>query len=223
MKIKYLLVLAVLLIFNSYTWSQEQKGENVVLFFVPQYLVTNGIRLDIDLRKPDSNKWWIISPYYYSDGSSSSQLNPGSEYDYNPYAYEKMEGYGLGISRKIFVTKHSYKGLYASLGVTYRHFTLTGDNYNYVETIGEDGLTYFEMQDLKYTVNINSYNGFAIIGQQFNPFSKFYIDLFLGFGIKYSTHSSPEKVAIQYNRGNIDYGYSGTQFIAGARLGIALF
>jgi len=223
MKIKYILIFVIVLFWNDFAFSQDQKNEKVVLFFVPQYLITNGIRLDIDIRKTDSNKWWIISPYFYADGSSSSSLNPDDQYDYNPHSYEKMTGYGLGISRKIFVTKHSYKGLYAALGINYRYFTIEGDNFNYVELTGDDGLIYYEMQDLNYSVNINSYNGYAIMGQQFNPFSKFYIDLFLGFGIKYSTHSSPENVAIEYNRGNIDYGYSGTQFIAGARLGIAIF
>jgi len=223
MKIKYSLFLAILIFFNIFAFSQEQKNEKVILFFVPQYLITNGIRLDIDIRKPDSNKWWIISPYYYSDGSSSSSLNPSDQYEYNPHSYEKMLGYGLGISRKIFITKNSYKGLYASLGINYKYFAIKGDNFNYVEITGDDGLVYYEMQDINYTVNINSYNGYAIIGQQFNPFSKFYIDLFLGFGIKYSTHSSPENVVIKYNRGNIDYGYSGTQLIGGVRLGVAVF
>jgi len=223
MKAKHILLVISLLLITISSLAQEQKNEKAVLFFVPQYLITNGIRIDIDIRKPDSNKWWIISPYYYTDGSSSSILNPDNNSGYNPYTYEKMTGFGLGVSRKMFITKHSNKGLYALFGVTYKYLNIKGDGYNYVETTGDDGLEYYEMQDLEYTVNINSYSGCVVIGQQFNPFSKFYIDLYLGFGLKYSTHDSPENVAVKYNRGNLDYGYSGTQLVAGVRLGVALF
>lgn len=220
---KYLLMAFIVLILSQVSMAQEHKSENVVAYIVPQYLFTNGIRLDIDLRKPESNKWWVISPYYYSDGSNSSFLNQDG-LDYNPRKYENMYGIGIGIARKIFLKSNSTaKGFYAMAGLTYKYFNIQGDNLTYVETTGDDGLTYFEMQDLKYTININSYSGYAVLGHQFNPFSKFYIDLFMGFGLRYSSHNSPEKAAIKYNRGNIDYGYSGTHFVGGARLGITLF
>ena len=134
-----------------------------------------------------------------------------------------MHGAGIGIARKIFVlSKTSTEGLYAMAGVTYKYFNIQGDNLTYVETTGDDGLTYHQMQDIEYSININSYNGYAALGWQVSLFSKSYVDFYIGFGLKYSTHSSPEKVSVKYNHGIIDYGYTGTQFVGGVRLGIGL-
>ena len=222
MRIRHILTAFITILVCNFSMAQEHDTENVVAFIVPQYLITNAIRVDIDFRKPESNKWWVISPYYYSDGSSSSILNRNNS-DFNPTKYESMYGVGIGVARKLFLkSKTTAEGFYATAGLTYKYFNIHGDNYTYVKTTGDDGLAYYQMKDLKYTININSYNGYVIMGHQFNPYSKFYIDLFIGFGLKYSTHNSPEKVVVKYNRGNIDYGYTGTQFIGGLRLGVSL-
>ena len=218
------LIIAILLIYTGKSIAQENYSEKLILSFNPQYLFTNAIRVDFDVRSKASNNWWVISPYYYTDGADESFLNRGDRNNYNPTKYENMYGLGLGIARKIYLLqKTEAKGLYALAGITYKYFSIQGDNFTYVETTGDDGLNYYDMQDMEYTININSYGGSLIIGNQFNPFPKFYIDLYLGFGLKYSKHSSPENAVIEYDRGSIDYGYSGTQFLGGVRLGVALF
>jgi len=223
-KLIYLLIISLVSSLFVQAQEQEQESEHVFIFYNPQYLFTNGIRMDIDIRTGMSNKLWVISPYYYSDGSNESFLNRGDDSDYDSRKYESMYGYGLGIARRIFLkSKPTADGFYAQLGITYRYFSVQGDNFTYVKTTGDDGLEYYSMQDIEYSININSYNGSLIIGHQFNPFTKFYIDLYIGFGLRYSTHESPEGAVIKYNRGNIDYGYSGTQFIGGFRLGVNIF
>ena len=221
---KLIYILAITCIFFGHSLAQETDRENVILSFNPQYLVTNAIRLDIDFRTNNSNSWWIISPYIYSDDSNESFLNRGDHNDYNPRKYESMYGFGLGIAKRIYLRpKSTADGFYATVGIAYKYLSIQGDNFTYVETTGDDGLNYYDMQDLEYTININNYSGYILIGHQFNPLTKFYIDLYIGFGVKYSTHNSPEKAVIKFNRGSIDYGYSGTQFLGGVRLGIALF
>ncbi len=222
MRIKYILTVFIGILICNISMAQENDTETVVAFIVPQYLITNAIRVDVDFRKSESNKWWVISPYYYSDGSDYSILNRSNS-DFNQNKYESMYGVGIGVARKMFLkSDETAKGFYATVGLTYKYISIQGDNFTYMETTGDDGLTYYQMADLMYTININSYSGSVIIGHQFNPLPKFYIDMFIGFGLKYSTHDSPEKVAITYNRGSIDYGYSGTQFIGGIRLGVGL-
>lgn len=222
--IKYITGALVLTLIVCTAKAQNESNEKLILSINPQYLFTNAIRLDFDLNLNGDKSWWVISPYFYSDDSQESFLNRGSEDDYNSRKYESMYGIGLGVARKIYLLKQDHaEGLYALAGVTYRYFSIQGDNYTFVENTGTDGLSYYELEDLEYNININSYNGYIIIGNQFNPFSKFYIDLYIGFGIKYSSHSSPEGVVIEYDRGSIDYGYSGTQFLGGFRFGVALF
>jgi hypothetical protein len=222
---KYILSILIIFTFGQLLIGQVNKSENAVIFFNPQYLFTSGLRVDIDFRKPNSNKWWVISPYYYSDGDDASFLNRDNSSGYNSREYESMYGLGLGVARKIFFKSDdtTAKGFYVLGGVTYRYFEIQGDNLTYVETTGADGLEYFDLQDIEYTVNINSYNGYVILGNQFNISSRCYFDLYMGFGLRYSTHNSPENAVVEYNRGNIDYGYSGTQFIGGFRIGVTLF
>jgi len=221
MNIKINILVFVLFILARTITAQENNSNKTISFIVPQYIITNGIRVDIDVRKPDSKSWWVISPYYYDDDSKHRILNPEDNSGFDPHRYESMYGVGLGIARKIFL-RHGTKGFYAMAGVSYKYFNIRGDNEAYVEYREDDGLNYIEVQQLSYTVNINSYNGYATIGYQINPFSKFYIDFYLGFGLRYSTHESPQNVITKYNRGNIDYGYSGTHPVVGGRLGIAL-
>lgn len=221
---KLIYIFAILSIFTGKIVAQETDRDHVILSFNPQYLFTNAIRLDIDFRTKNSSSWWIISPYFYTDGSNESFLNRGDDDNYNPRKYESMYGLGLGVAKRIYLRpKSTADGFYATAGITYKYLIIKGDNFTYVENTGDDGLNYYEMQDLEYSININSYSGYVIIGHQFNPFTKFYIDLYIGFGIKYSTHNSPENAVVKYNRGSIDYGYSGTQFLGGVRLGVTLF
>lgn len=224
MKIKKIFLISIILsLCYHFSSAQETKSENLIAFINPQYLLINGIRFDIEFRKPESNKWWVISPYYYSDGSSNSILSSNWNPDLELNEYENMYGAGLGVARKMFLkSSPTANGVYAMVRFTYNYFNIKGDNLAYVQTTDSDGLQYYQIQDLEYTININSYQGSVILGKQFNPFSKFYFDLYMGLGLKYSTHESPEKVATTFNRGMIDYGYSGTQFIGGFRFGVSL-
>jgi hypothetical protein len=134
-----------------------------------------------------------------------------------------MIGGGLGISKKIFLSKKStIEGMYLSFGGTYRYFNIDGNSFTWVEFTGDDGMTYQDMEDIKYDLNINSLHANAIIGYQYSLIPNLYIDVFMGFGIKYSIHSSPQNITVKYNRGYYDYGYTGNQFIGGIRLGIGL-
>lgn len=225
MKPKYLLIFIFLFGFNQYSHAQKDIKENLIVFFSPQYMITNAMRFDIDIRQGETNKWWVVSPYFYFDNSSTSILNPDEEFEnsYDPHTYEEMWGLGLELRRKMFLLNRNFdKGFYLSFGANYKYFDITGDNVIYIEEEGDDGLIYTRMADISYSININSYSGFATVGHQFKPSSKFFIDLYVGFGLKYSFHNSPQNVSVEYNRDFTDYGYTGTQFLGGFRLGVAL-
>lgn len=225
---KTILILTIIL--GSIISNAQEKQENILVFGVPQYLITNAIRIDIDIRKPNTNSWWIISPYYYVDKSNNDaiDINYNYDYDYNSYdydlhEYDELYGFGLGIERKTIIGKSiKSEGFYLKYGVNYKNFAVIGNNFTFREYVGDDGITYQGLRDGKYTININSFNALTALGYQFELMSKLYLDTYLGFGVKYSTHSSKEKVTIKYNRQVTDYGYTGTQFIIGVRLGVAL-
>ncbi len=224
MKTRYLIISFIWFLTIS-SFSQEENKQKFMIFGVPQYLITNGLRIDIDLHKKETQNWLVISPYFYSDNSSIDPLNlsGGDDDNYDLYSYDKMIGAGLGLQKKIFLSKKSYtSGFYLAFGGTYKYFNIDGNSFTWVEYTGDDGLKYQQMEDIKYKLYIHSLNANATIGYQYQFIDNLYIDCFMGFGIKYSYHNSPDNVMVKYNRGNIDYGYTGTQFVAGVRFGIDL-
>ncbi|MBN2485583.1 MAG: hypothetical protein JXB34_06390 [Bacteroidales bacterium] len=226
MKNKYILVLVF--IFISFTgYAQEEaveKSPGLMVFGVPQYILTNGLRIDFDLHKKGTQNWIVLSPYYYSDNSSADLLNLGGSDEYfDVYNYDKLTGAGLGILKKTFLSKKSLtEGFYLAYGGSYKYFDIDGNSYTWIEFTGTDGLVYQKMADLKYDLYIHSINANAIIGYQLEANPSLFFDFFCGFGLRYSIHSSPQNVTTKYNRGYYDYGYTGTQFIAGLRVGILL-
>jgi hypothetical protein len=204
--------------------SQEKKEFNLILSGVPQYIITNGIRVDLDIHQKETSNWLIISPYYYFNNSSVDLLNQGGSEDYyDPYTYDRMIGVGLGIGRRTFLSKEPVShGVYLNYGATYKYFNIDGDNFTWVEQTGSDGLQYIEMTDIKYTMNVHSMAANAVIGYQTQIIPSLYLDIFFGFGVKYAVHSSPEDVKIKYNRASNDYGFTGTHLVAGIRFGIGI-
>ena len=134
-----------------------------------------------------------------------------------------MFGFGMGIGRKTFLSKESVsKGFYLYYSATYKFFDIDGNNYIWFEYPGEDGFPYQRMDDIEYTMQIHSMGANATLGYQYQVFSALYIDLYIGFGVKYSYHYSPDHVTVKYNRGINDFGYTGTHVVGGIRIGIGL-
>lgn len=216
------IILSIILLASIHVFGQSPQ-ERFIIYGVPQYLFTNGLRLDADLNLNNSNSWWTISPYFYSDKSSIDPFDFTADDEYNSRSYDKMQGFGLGIERRYILTKKvKSEGFYLKYGATYKKFTIEGSNFTFREYIGDDGLTYQGMRQGDYSIDINSIMGNICIGYQFEIMPKLYLDTFMGFGLKYSHHNSSDKVTTKYNRSTIDYGYTGTMFVGGWRLGVAL-
>jgi len=221
----FIIILLTLSAFISIKAEQpEKKDYNFLIFGVPQYIISNGLRIDFDIHIKNTPRWLILSPYYYFDRSSVDLLNLGGSDDYyDPYSYDQMLGVGLGIAQKIFLSKEPVsKGYYLYYGATYKYFDIDGNNYTWVEYTGEDGLPYQNMQDIEYTMNIHSIGACATLGYQSQIMPALYLDLFIGFGVKYAFHYSPEHVTVKYNRGINDFGYIGTHMAGGIRIGFGL-
>ena len=219
-----LLILGFCLMLLPETQGQEDREYNFLIAGVPQYILTNGIRIDFDIHQKESPHWIVLSPYYYIDRSSVDILNlGGSDEYYDPYNYDQIVGVGLGLSRKTFLVKKPVsQGIYLQYGGSYKYFNIDGNNYVWVQYTGDDGLPYQQMEDIKYSLNIHSIGASTTLGYQIQVLPSFYIDVFLGFGVKYSFHDSPENVTIKYNRGIFDYGYTGTHFVGGIRFAMGI-
>lgn len=206
-------------------WNREKKEHSFILSGVPQFLASNGLRINLDIQKKNTAKWFIISPYLYYDKLSVDPLNlGGSDTYFDNYSYKQMLGAGLGLGQRIFLSKKPIShGVYIWFSGTYKYFNISGDNGTFVEYVDEeDGLTYQHIEDINYTINIHQMSLGAVVGYQFQIIPTLYIDPYIGFGIKYSFHNSPQNATLEYNRGVDDYGFTGTHISGGIRFGFGL-
>lgn len=230
MKLKFLTLLLFASTFLTLKAQLPEKKEyDFLVSGVPQYLITKGIRIDFDIHQKETSKWLILSPYYYSDHSPDNDEYYYDGYGYadmsDPYNFDQMTGFGMGIARRTFLSKKPVsEGFYLSYGVSYKYFNIygNGDYSTWVEFTGDDDLLYQRMEDIEYNLYIHSMGANAMVGYQKQVIPSLYVDAFIGFGIKYSIHTSPENVTTKYNRGYTDYGYTGTHLVGGIRLGIGL-
>ena len=211
------IVLLFLFVFTASTNAQEKQYKAMVMG-MPQYLFTNGLRIDIDVPLNPAWKWLVISPtFYFNDNNedNASEL-------FNITSYEKLIGAGLDVSSRAFLNRKQHgAGFYVNYGVGYRLINITTNHFLWTP-YQEDGLTYYERQMKDYDLNIHSMNGKAVIGLQQEIMPGMFFDIFMGFGIRFSVHDSPEGSFLKYNLSTVDYGYTGTLFVGGFRLGVAL-
>ncbi|MDF1549917.1 MAG: hypothetical protein P1P88_18975 [Bacteroidales bacterium] len=211
---------------STKTVSNHHSNKSIILFVVPQYLMLNGIRIDVDFRQKDANKWWMLSPYYYYSNRNSINIlrNSRGESAYPEFEYDKLIGVGLGVGRKHFLLKESIStGFYFKYGASYRHFDIQTSIPLFVEYIGDDGLTYQHLEQKPYSLKIENFRLNGEIGYQFETRAqKLFFDFYAGFGASYSFHNSAQENSIEYNRNSIDYGFTGVLLTGGVRIGVAL-
>ncbi len=171
----------------------------------PQHLFVNGLSVDFDI-KIKQNSWIVFSPQYYFDEKESTNVT-----DLELSGYNSMSGGGLGIANKLFLSKYPF---YFSYGAAYHYFDIPGahavnrenDNYNYHIIEPHENIT------------INRITGKCIFGFQGAIHKHLYVDLYLGFGIRYSIYNGNTLVTM--SKSFYDYGYSGVMPFAGFRFGV---
>lgn len=199
----------------------------LLVFMVPQYVMVDGIRADIEIRGKGKKSWWVLSPYYYqSNENTVNILLPLFRRDsyYDEHYYKELKGGGLGLCRKHFLADNSSeKGFHLKYGGVYRFYNIFGSTNSYQEFVGEGNLTYLQLRKSDYTLIINHLQLKAEMGYQHQmPAKNFFFDIYMGFATSFAFHSSPQNVDVKFERSRIDYGYSGISFITGIRFGIKI-
>ena len=198
--------------------AQENPTHSTLVMGVPQYLLIGGVRIDIDKQTGVGNKWLIFSPsiyYNYTENSGSFSIGRND--------YKRLLGAGLEVSRRIFLTKQvKNSGFYWSFGGGYKYFNLNVSDYLW-ETIPGNLVQYHLSSTQKdYSISIHSLSMNSIMGFQKEVYEALYIDVFVGFGIKYGIYDQPFGSFKRYNEAGWDYGYRGTMFVGGIRFGVGL-
>ncbi len=194
MKRNHLLIIFSMCVLIGKAQPYEDK---LLIMGSPQHLIIGGLSLDFDVKiKP--NSWLVFSPQYYIDVN-----NTGGGIFLS--GYNSMSGGGLGIANKLFLSKYPF---YFSYGAAYHYFDISRDlsnPYNYT----------FNQQE---NIAINRITGKCIIGFQKALFEHLYLDLFLGFGVRYSMYDKNSSISVSNTF--LDLGYSGVMPFGGFRFGV---
>jgi hypothetical protein len=211
-KMKYLVVVILLLPMlvsaqNNPDVLEEEK--TFALGVVPQFAIANGFRIDLDFRLNEKNHWLVVAPLMYISSK------PNLDWDYN-----SMAGGGVEIQHKIFMKKEFTDiNPYFSYGTLFSFYSVKDDGLAPQE-FSENGGNYIGLVEDEITTNIFKIGGNLIFGLHFLIMDNFYLDSYIGTGIRFSFDDKTSGLHDYYNEWWGDMGYSGTLMVGGFRFGV---
>ena len=206
----FLLFACFPLLLNAQNTAEEApEHQTFGIGVVPQYAISNGMRIDLDFRLNDKNHWLVVAPLVFI--SNESNL----DWDYN-----SMVGAGIEIQHKIFLSRPFKKvNPYFSYGPVFNYFSVKDDGLTARE-FTEDGGNYFGLAEDEITTRIFKMGGNLIFGLHYFVMDNLYVDTFIGTGIRFSFDDQTTGLHGYYNEWWGDMGYSGTLMVGGFRFGV---
>ena len=194
--------------------------------FEPQYLVINGMKLNVEKRLRKTTDWLIISPALYYKEYETVDV---SQYDYsyeNGFTTTKnikeVKGAGLTIENRILLSSPTYSksigfsiAPYFSYGAMYNLFEITREDDGFIE-VNQDGVPYLIPGIVQTKKDIHKTGLNFTLGLQTEVLQNIITEFYLGFGIRYSFYDGEYK----YNKSALDYGYKGVILLGGFKLGV---
>jgi hypothetical protein len=170
---------------------QATKEKKFAISFVPQYAITGGMRIDFDF-KLSKKTWLTLAPTLYYVNNSYMYGNDETSYS----------GVSLDLNYRYFPSE---KGVYAAAGLLYKYLDIDYSEYN---------------DDTRKMSDINTVGLNIMFGYQFILVEQLFLDIYLGWGFRYSIEDSKETANI-WDDSILDLGYSGFLPIAGLRIGFS--
>jgi hypothetical protein len=189
----------------------EEKIKTFGIGIVPQYAITSGARIDLDFKLKKKGQWFVVAPQVY--------LNTGNS---NTWDFEELIGAGIELQHKLFFKESPIpKGAYVAYGPVFQYFSVK-DKGLAAYDFEENGAQYIGLDDELRKTNIFKLGGNLIFGMQTVINDFFYIDAFIGTGLRLSFDNRTSGLHGYYNEWWGDLGYSGTLIVGGLRFGISL-
>ncbi len=192
-----------------------------------QVYLTNDIKVDLGFKKDSSVFAISFSPQHIAISGFKlcfeKKISEKASVVLTPELYVKKNandeetiGAGLLAYHRIYLTdKHSS---YFSYGGGYNFFNIKFTDYAWIQ----DGDTWYsESTDINY--KISRYRLDFLIGSKLSGSERILIDIYIGAGLQYSVHDKDNSTTEKYNNSIIDYGYTGTMLLIGARFGINFY
>jgi len=203
------------ILFGSPLWASDTIPlSRTWVMGIPQHLINNGIRIDVDRQLASADKWITISPVVYYRGKEANfNLGRGS--------FKSMQGAGLGIYYRYFpgaMRKSFNFYLMAGGGYEFLSFKVKGVNWLPVEI---DGLEYYSPSDAGYfNSHLHTFDIEATLGFKWLMGEHLAIDIFAGPGIGYSFTGGGNNQLFRDYDGYARYGKNGIGVAGGIRIGV---
>ena len=202
-------------------YGQDVKSPLAVGWY-PQLMFIRGLRADVDIHLGKSKSWLVIAPQYFLANRHNNTFYESYD-DYNSSnAYKKLEGYGLEIGHRIYVTNNLMpEGVYLSYGIMYNHYDLTyeDESWGQIEYVDLDAITYGLFE---HNTHIDKLGPNILIGYQKKVLDRIYVDIFCGGGMRYSIIKTSSLLPRNFDSDLFQFGYTGTVPLLGFRIGIVL-
>ncbi len=189
------LILSLVILGNFQVFCAQELDTVVVskpgmaLSFLPQYMIVGGMRMDFDYQL-NSKAWLTVAPaFYYTDNSYMWEPDNTS-----------YTGVGAFVNYRYFP---SGKGVYALAGLNYRYLNTKYSKYD-------------DVSELK--AKFNTFGFDIAVGYQFLLVEQLFLDMYLGWGFRYSLDGSDEEESY-WSDAFLDLAYSGFLPVAGVRVG----
>ena len=194
--------------------AQEKETYNVLIMGVPQFLVLNGIRVDIDKNIKGTNRWIVFSPEIYN-GKGEGIIDVASR----DFLLDKVVGAGMGCAFKyVFSKKSNAQGIYLAGGGAYQYFDIKSQGI--IWSPESEGSVTLEQRIGQVHTTINKIGVHSYIGYQSKLTDEFMVDFFVGFGLRLSIDNTDQNGITDLGVFPGDYAYSGTTLVAGIRFGL---
>jgi len=180
---------------------------------VPQHLFNNGIRIEIDKKIPQTNFWLTAAPVFYYKGQRGNRL-------WGNYDVHQMQGLGLELFFKWYpVGLKQSGGAYLMAGGGYQMIRQEFRGYRWNSYV-EDDLNWYVYDETPWNLDSHSATIKATAGYMAIADDHLALDLFIGWGFKYSQQSKPSDT--YYNIFDDVYSFGGNGFllIMGFRVGV---
>lgn len=183
---------------------------------VPQHLINNGMRIEIDKQLRNPANWITFSPVFYFRGQETNLVGD-IIVDWN---FASMLGGGLSVFLRHYPNHDSrFRGFYMKAGAGYEMIAFNQSGFKW-ESINRDGIDYYVPGPTEiYRNTVNSFSVRFCIGYKFHLDPHLAVDVFIGPGLRYSTQVTPGDATIVFDR-LTSRGFEGTHLAAGIRFGV---
>lgn len=205
------------------------RYQRMSVTFLPQYLINQAIRIDIE--KPIGTRMdrLTISPYLYAGPSTRYQdqkeYRSSSASVPDDYEQVKVEGFGLEASIKHLIRngRGNLTNWYIAYGGAFHHINLQYQNFVPVP-YQEGGLEYYRYMIADQQENINRMELLAMIGIKLYLFDSrvLFLDVYAGPVYKKSWIGSSQANPLIHDA-PIDFGFTGVTYRGGIGLGLTLY